>query len=73
MDLIYGIEKEFGHVFFRYMGKGIQEGWLKAIPRKVVSGGLDGVAGALRDMRDGLNSATKYVVRVGGTTSITGN
>lgn len=73
MGLIHGLEKEFGYVFFRYMGIGIQGGWLNVIPRKVVASGLDGVAGALRDMRDGLNSATKYAVRVGDTESIAGN
>lgn len=73
MGLIHGIEKEFGYVFFCYMGIGIQDGWLKAIPRKVVASGLDGVARALRDMRDGLNSAIKYVVRFGDTESIAGH
>lgn len=73
LGAIHGEEKDFGYVFFRYMGKGVQEGWLKAMPRKLVDGGLDGVPKALRDMKDGVVSATKYVVRVGDTASIIGN
>ncbi|KAH6962890.1 alcohol dehydrogenase-like protein [Fusarium avenaceum] len=62
---VFETENDFGYIFFRYMGKGIAEGWLKAVPQTIVPGGLDGVSQALRDIKDGVHSATKYVVRIG--------
>ena len=72
MGAIHGEEEDFGVVLSRYMGKGVQEGWLKSMRQQLVVGGLEGVPKALRNMRDGVLSATKYVVRVGDTASIKG-
>jgi len=63
-------EKELGYVIFRYMGRGIQDGWLKPVPREIVAGGLDGITDALRKMMNGEHSATKYVVRIADTVSV---
>ncbi|KAH6857427.1 alcohol dehydrogenase-like protein [Alternaria rosae] len=63
-------EKEFGYVFFRYIGRGLQDGWLKPVPREIVAQGLDGVTDALRKMMNGEHSATKYVVRIADTASV---
>ncbi len=72
MGAIHGEEEDFGVALSRYMGKGVQEGWLKSMRQQLVVGGLEGVPKALRNMRDGVLSATKYVVRVGDTASIKG-
>ena len=62
--------KEFGFVYFRYISKGLAEGWFKAQPQEVVPGGLEGVEGALRRLKEGRASAVKYVFRVGDTPGV---
>lgn len=59
--------KDFGFVYFRAMGRGLQQGWLKAHPQEVVKGGLAGVEGALKNLKDGKASAVKYVFRIAET------
>lgn len=56
--------KEFGFVYFRYIQKGLEEGWFKAQPQEVVPGGLEGVEGALRNLREGKANAVKYVFKI---------
>ena len=56
--------QNFGYVMFRLFGRGLQEGWLKGHTYEVVLGGLAGVEGALRDLKEGKASAVKYVFRV---------
>ncbi|KAF2165866.1 hypothetical protein M409DRAFT_23598 [Zasmidium cellare ATCC 36951] len=60
-------DKDFGYVFFRLFGRGLEEGWLKAQPFEVRKGGLNGVEGALRDLKEGRNNGKKYVVRIADT------
>ena len=62
--------KEFGFVFFRYISRGLAEGWFNAQPQEVVPGGLEGVEGALRRLKEGKASAVKYVFRVGDTPGV---
>lgn len=59
--------KDFGFVYFRAIGYGLQQGWLKAHPQEVVKGGLAGVQGALTSLKEGKASAVKYVLRIGET------
>ena len=59
--------KDFGFVYFRTMGYGLQQGWLKAHPQELVKGGLAGVEGGLKNLRDGKASAVKYVFRIAET------
>jgi NADPH:quinone reductase len=61
---VFDDQKDFGFLFFRYMGRGLQEGWFKAHPQQVVPGGLGGVQQALQDLKDGKASAVKYVFRI---------
>lgn len=56
--------QEFAFVFFRFFGRGLQEGWFSAHPTETVPGGLGGVQKALKDLRDGVNSGTKYVFKI---------
>ena len=59
--------KEFGYVYFRYISKGLAEGWFKAQPQEVVKGGLEGVDEALTRWKEGRVSAVKLIFRVGDT------
>lgn len=56
--------KEFGHVFFRFFARGLQEGWFEGHPYEVVPGGLGGVEKGLKDLENGVNSATKYLFKI---------
>lgn len=60
----------FGAEYFRQIELGLEQGWLKGQPYEVVPGGLDGVQQGLENLRDGKNSAKKYVFRIGETESI---
>lgn len=55
--------KEFGYAYFRLFSKGLQEGWFSAHPHEVVPGGLNGIETGLANLKNGVNSATKYVFR----------
>jgi NADPH2:quinone reductase len=61
--------KEFGFVFFRFFARGLKEGWFTAHPHEVVPGGLNGVEQGLKNLKDGVNSATKYVFKINDTES----
>lgn len=58
-------DKGFAHVYFRYIAKGMSEGWFTPHPHEVVDGGLEGVEKGLGWLKDGRASAVKYVVRIG--------
>ncbi|GAP88091.1 putative alcohol dehydrogenase-like protein [Rosellinia necatrix] len=63
-------DKDFGHVYFRYLARGLQERWFAPQPHVVVPGGLAGVQGALEDLRDGKANAVKYVFRIADTEGV---
>jgi len=56
--------KDFGFAFFRLFSRGLQEGWFTAHPYEVVPGGLAGVEKGLSDLKNGVNSATKYIFKI---------
>jgi threonine dehydrogenase-like Zn-dependent dehydrogenase len=56
--------KEFGYVFFRMFSRGLQQGWFSGHPHEVVPGGLNGVEKGLSNLKEGVNSATKYVFKI---------
>lgn len=58
-------KRDFGYVVFRYLAKGLAEGWLKPHPHKVAPGGLGGVHEALVQLMEGKVSAFKFVFRIG--------
>ncbi|KOS39523.1 hypothetical protein ACN38_g9624 [Penicillium nordicum] len=57
-------QKDLGYVYFRYLAKGLLDGWFKPHPHEVVPGGLKGLEKALTNLKDGKASATKYVVHI---------
>lgn len=59
--------KDLGFVYCRYFTRGFEEGWLKAQPQEVVSGGLAGIQSALERLKDGTASAVKYVFKLSET------
>ena len=61
---------EFGFVFYRFMARGLQEGWFKPHPHEVVPGGLGGVERALTNLKEGKASAVKYVFRIAETEGV---
>ncbi|RFU36293.1 hypothetical protein B7463_g38, partial [Scytalidium lignicola] len=56
--------REFGFVFSRLFSRLLQEGWFTGHPYEIVPGGLNSVEQALTNLKDGVNSATKYVFRI---------
>ncbi|KAK4464349.1 alcohol dehydrogenase [Cladorrhinum samala] len=56
--------KDFGYVYFRYLARGLREGWFKAQRTEVVPGGLGGIESALKNLKAGKASAVKYVFRI---------
>jgi NADPH:quinone reductase len=56
--------KEFGYTFFRLFSRGLQQGWFTPHPYEVVPGGLNGVEKGLSNLKNGVNSATKYVFKI---------
>ncbi|KAI0473550.1 GroES-like protein [Xylariaceae sp. FL0804] len=59
--------REFGYVYFRYLARGLQAGWLRPQPPEVVPGGLGGVQRALENLKAGRARAVKYVFRIADT------
>lgn len=62
--------KDFGHVYYRYMARGLREGWFRGQRTEVVPGGLGGVEKALTDLKEGKASAVKYVFRIAETEGV---
>jgi NADPH:quinone reductase-like Zn-dependent oxidoreductase len=58
-------DKEYAFIMFRYMARGLAQGWFTPHPHEVVEGGLQGVETGLKNLRDGKNSGTKYVFKIG--------
>jgi len=56
--------RDLGLVTARWLTKAIQTGTTKGHPFEVRPGGLHAVDQALKDLKDGKNSATKYVFRI---------
>ena len=51
-------------MFFRFFSRGLEEGWFSGHPTETVPGGLRGVQKALENLKDGVNSGTKYVFKI---------
>ncbi|CAO2649868.1 Nn.00g011600.m01.CDS01 [Neocucurbitaria sp. VM-36] len=57
--------KDFAYVYFRYIARGLAEGFFKPHPHEVIPGGLEGVQKGLQNLKDGKASGVKYVFRIG--------
>ncbi|KAK3689455.1 chaperonin 10-like protein [Podospora appendiculata] len=62
--------REFGFVWFRYLARGLSEGWFRAQRVTVREGGLGGVQKALLDLKEGRVSGMKFVFRIGETEGV---
>lgn len=62
--------KEFGYVFSKFFGFGLQLGTFTGHPHEVVPGGLGGVETALKNLKAGKASAVKYVFRIADTEGV---
>jgi hypothetical protein len=62
--------RDLGLVTCRWIAKAWQEGNFSGHPYEVRPGGLQGVEKALKDLKDGKNSASKYVFRIADTPGI---
>lgn len=63
-------DPDLAYVFFRLFARGLQKGWLRGQPWEVRPGGLDAVEAALRDLKEGKNSAKKYLFRIAETAGL---
>lgn len=59
--------KQFGFIFTRLFSLGLSQGWFTPHPYTVIPGGLNGVEKALKDLKEGKASATKFVFRIAET------
>lgn len=64
---VFTNNKDFGYAWFRLLELGLKDGWFRPHPHEVVPGGLGGIEQALRNLKEGKVSATKYVFRVSET------
>ncbi|RYP68656.1 hypothetical protein DL771_006526 [Monosporascus sp. 5C6A] len=67
---VHNEAKDFGFVYFRYLARGLQEGWFKPQPHVVVPGGLGGIQKALEDLKAGKAHAVKFVFRIADTEGV---
>ncbi|EAT91687.2 hypothetical protein SNOG_00192 [Parastagonospora nodorum SN15] len=58
-------DKDFAYIYFRYLARGLAEGFFTPHPHEVVPGGLEGVETALRNLKEGKASGVKYVFKIG--------
>lgn len=61
----HGDDSDYAFIMFRYMARGMAEGWFTPHPHEVVPGGLEGVETGLRNLKEGKASGVKYVFRIG--------
>ncbi|KAJ5104070.1 hypothetical protein N7532_004599 [Penicillium argentinense] len=66
----YEDNEELGLVFSRYFTKALQDKSFSGHPYEIRPGGLEGVEGALKDLKDGKASAVKYVFRIADTPGV---
>jgi NADPH:quinone reductase len=62
--------RDFGFLYSRLFGRGLEEGWLKPQRLQVVPGGLSGVQEGLGNLMAGKASAVKYVFRIAETPGV---
>ena len=55
--------KEFGYTFFKFLGYALAKGMIEGHPPEVVPGGLYGVEKMLNDVKNGVNSGVRYLIK----------
>lgn len=63
----FGNNQDLGFIFSRYFTRALQNNTFSGHPFEVRPGGLEGVEEALKDLKEGKASATKYVFRIADT------
>jgi NADPH2:quinone reductase len=63
-------DKDFAFIYFRYLARGLAEGFFKPHPFEVVPGGLGGVETGWRNLKEGKASGVKYVFRIAETEGV---
>ncbi|KAJ5890930.1 uncharacterized protein N7473_007158 [Penicillium subrubescens] len=69
-QLGFGNDEELGFVFSRYFTRALQNGSFSGHPFEVRPRGLEGVEEALKDLKAGRASATKYIFRIADTPGV---
>ena len=59
--------RDFGYIMMRAFARGLEVGWFRGHPYRVVPGGLKAVPTILEDLKAGKVSALKYVFRISET------
>ncbi|OPB40545.1 hypothetical protein A0O28_0006240 [Trichoderma guizhouense] len=67
-DLSY---MSFGTAWCAMLEQGLRGGWIKPHPHRVILGGLEGLGGALQELKMGKVKAKKLIGRIEGTPGIT--
>jgi NADPH2:quinone reductase len=67
---VHRLQADLGYLYCRYFTKGLEQGWFKAQNQEECGGGLEGVEGALKRLKAGSASATKFVFKVADTPGI---
>lgn len=67
---VHGDAQDFGHVYYRYIAKGLQDGWFRPQPHEVINGGLDGIQEGMDNLAAGKATALKYVFRIPETAGV---
>lgn len=67
---VHGPLKDFGYVYYRYIARGVEEGWFKPQPQEEIAGGLEGVETGLKNLKEGKASAVKYVFKIADTPGV---
>jgi hypothetical protein len=57
-------DQEFGALMYKFLERGLVKGWFRGHPFEVIPGGLQGIEGALTNLKAGKASAVKYVFRI---------
>ena len=62
--------KDLAYVYFRYIARGLRDGWFRGQRTEVVPGGLGGIQTGLENLKSGKASAVKYVYRIADTEGV---
>ena len=67
---VQGPQSDLGYLYSRYFTKGLEDGWFRGQRQEECPGGLEGVEGAFKRLKDGSASATKFVFKIADTPGV---
>lgn len=68
VGVVHEAQKDFGYVMYKLVELGLKDRWLKGRPYTVVEGGLNGLEGALAQLKAG--KGNKFVIRIADTENL---